>query len=192
MNLSSILAPESKPKLMRNESHPDKVLVTPFVDKSTGVPKTDLQMRPIGSIMIAQEKVTLNGGFMNASTRYAFLSGTVEFLESLIKRHKLEHGSDIPGQIIVLESLNPFFEGQQPKINPSTKAPIGFTVNDKFYPVYYQTRFTEDMNAKDKTIRSTEEAMDWLNARNMQAVAAKAGAAIVETSNIPVTETAGA
>lgn len=188
----SILTPKTKPVLTRNETHPDKVLITPFMQQDGVTPKTDLQMRPIGSIMLTQEQSMLNGGFLNVNRRVCFLSGTIESLQSIIDRNKLKHGSELPGKVVVYESLQPFFDGQQPKMNPTTKAVIQFEVNGTNYPVFYQTRYSENENEKDVTIRSVEDVMAWLNARNINAAAAQRSNAVVETSGIPETEQQGA
>jgi len=188
-SLFSILAPNSKPVLMRNEKHPEKVLITPFMQADGATPKTDLQGRPVGSIMLSQEKTMMNGSFLNVQKRYAFLSGTIESLQTILDRFKLTAGSEVPGTIQVLESLQPFFDNQKPKVNPTTQEVIGFDINGAFYPVYYQTRYTENLEAKDVTIRSVEDAMNWLNARNIKAAEEKVAVTVVETSAIPVTET---
>lgn len=187
----SFLTPSTKPTLIRNEKLPNTPLITPFMDAAGNV-KTDLQGNPIGYLTVSQEMPTLNGGFLNIGTRYAYISSTIANLEKVITQNKWQHGSEVPGKIIVTESLQPFYEGQKGKINPTTKDPVLVSANGNNYPVFYQANWTDNMNAVDYKIRTTEDAMAWLNARAMDRAVAQATATVSETSGVPSTETVGA
>lgn len=177
-----------------NTTHPDKPLITPLVDDA-GNPKTDNNGHPLGSIRLEQNSRTLTGTFLNAKKRVAFIGGTMELLESIVKQAGLKEGSIIPGKIKITESLEPMFKSrngeQSPKINPNTKEVVGVTVGGTFYPVYMQMTYTDDLTAKDILIRTSEDAIAWLNARNMSTTLAPLTAAAnnaVETSRVPATD----
>jgi len=63
-------------------------------------------------------------GFLNKRRRVAFLASKVDDLKVFVEMLNLKPGSVLPGRIIVQESHNPFYEGQVPKVNPSTGATI--------------------------------------------------------------------
>lgn len=162
---ANFLSSGSKVHIAGNERLEGKPLVTPFLDDA-GNPKTDLNLRPIGSMMLTQVKRTLNGTFINASRRVAFLSGTVEELNTIIKQNNLKDNSEVPGTIVIKESLTPFWPNQTSKINPNDPdTPIGFTVGGTFYPVYMQQSYSPVETTPDVLIRSVDDAIAWLNAR---------------------------
>lgn len=116
----------------------------------TGVVVTQNVNNPeYGTIRVDSETITFSqDGFMNKSRRTAFIRGEYKLLVSL----GLKDGMSLPGKIIKKESYKPFFEGQSPKINPST----GEVVLTNGRETYLQFVYTEDVNASDVFI--TEEA----------------------------------
>jgi hypothetical protein len=74
-----------------------------------------------GSIMFQESHISLNGGYTNIQRRVHFQAGKIEDLKILCKEMKLKLGVGVTGyKILVKESITPFFEGQDPKINPTT------------------------------------------------------------------------
>ncbi len=72
-------------------------------------------------------------GFVSEKKKVAFKTGQLETMRALVKTHKLEAGAEMPGaKIIIRESTTPFYEGQNPKMNPTTEEVV--TVNGQ--PVY--------------------------------------------------------
>jgi hypothetical protein len=63
----------------------------------------------------------------------------------------LKDGKELPiqGKIIIRESFEPFYAGQQAKINPSNKALVQFLGRS----VYRQSIFTSNMNERDMFIK---------------------------------------
>jgi hypothetical protein len=164
--IANILGANTAVTLVANEQE-NNVLVTPLRDKQSGRPKTDLNGRPLGSIRLEQTTRMLNGTFLNASRRVAFIGGTIEELENIVVENNLKNGTKLPGKITILESLTPMWNGHEPKINPNTVEPVGVTVNEKFYPVYMQMRYTDDATTKDRLIRTPEDVIGWLAAQKV-------------------------
>src|SRR5688572_19186444 len=159
LSLTSFITPAGPVRIVANENFPDKPLITPMLDKDGITPKTDIVGKPLGSIMLEQNTATLNGSFLNNRRRVAFISGPIEALQTLLTSKKLEAGSQVPGKIIVKESIYPMWEGQTPKMNPQTKEKIGVTVGMKFYPVYMKMFFTENLEAKDTMVNTPEDVI---------------------------------
>jgi hypothetical protein len=189
----NFLSTGSKVMIAANESDTENkgLLITPF-KHDDGEPKTDNQGRPIGSMMVIQHERTLNGTFVNAGRRVAFISGTVDELNNIIKQNKLKDGSEVPGKIMIRESLNPLYHGQNPKMNPSTKEEVGFTVNGKFYPVYMQQLYTPNETTEDVLIRSVEQVEAILNAKIVNTAANQHANTFKETARVPSDENAAA
>lgn len=95
-----------------------------------------------GFYIVDETRVSLEGGFYRSSRRTA----TITVDESINPGWKAGHC--LNGQIVVEESHTPFYEGQAPKINPSTKEVV--MVNGR--KVYRQSRYTDDLTAKDVLI----------------------------------------
>jgi hypothetical protein len=93
-----------------------------------------------GAIMLRSEVMTINdNGFQQVEKRVGLLKGKTADLKALIAKHNLKAGDDFskisPVRLVVRESTEPFFEGQEPKINPTTKE----TVTHLGADVYRQT-----------------------------------------------------
>jgi hypothetical protein len=176
--MTALFGGTTKVTIVGNENIDGKPLVTPLT-KPDGTPKTDLQGNPLGSIRLEQHVRELNGTFMNARRKVAFVGGTIDELTRVVEANKLVDGSTIPGKIVTIESLAPMYKGQSHKVNPTTDEPIGVTVGEKFHPVYMQMKYTENENDKDSLIRDAEAVNAWY-ARN----------AFIQSEMMPV-ETAG-
>lgn len=155
--LSGLFQTDKSCYLAANEKADGKPLVTQLMD-AQGNPKLDANKRPIGSIRIEQSANIVNGTYMNVQKRVAFVAAAYDDLVNLVSKKNLADGSKIGGQIIVEESITPFYPTQKAKVNPSTDAPVGFTVNGTFYPVFYRASYTEDMSRKDRLIRDQQTA----------------------------------
>lgn len=180
--LMSLLSNTTPVVLVANDTLPDNPLVTPLRD-AQGNAKTDLNGAELGSIRLEQSTRSINGGsFMNVRRRTAFIAGTLEQLLFLVESNKLTNGSQFPGKITMAESLEPFWKGQDPKMNPQTAEQVGVTIGDKFYPVYMRMTYTEDMNKTDKLIRTAEDVNDWITTRQTLAGTTQA---VTETAKLP-------
>ena len=116
-----------------------------------------------GTIRLDELKKSLEGGFGQDQKRSAFVRGSMEFLNSL----NLKAGQSLPGKIIKRESFEPFYEGQTPKINPTT-AEIVLTNGRE---TYLEFVYTEDANATDQ----------WVGANNAEVSAEVANALTEQT-----------
>jgi hypothetical protein len=88
-----------------------------------------------GSIGFEQCLATNRNNFLNFTTKVSFISGTMADLEKFAIGYQLKAGMEIPGCLFTEESYRPFWEGQEPKINPST----GHVVLVDGAPVYQKT-----------------------------------------------------
>jgi hypothetical protein len=73
-----------------------------------------------GSIMFEQKAYTFRNNFLNARRKVSFLAGTVEELTNFTNTLELTAGGVVPGTLYTVEQFTPFYEGQQPKINPQS------------------------------------------------------------------------
>lgn len=110
-----------------------QVIVTKPQNYTTGEPhpKYDIitisgKNKEFGSIMLRQEKLVLSPGsnIANIQARVAHFAGTLENLESIVENFNLKEGDNfnkiMPVDLVVEEQTEPFYDGQDPKINPST------------------------------------------------------------------------
>ena len=91
-----------------------------------------------GTIRLDAEQNVFSDGFFNVQKRTAFVRGRLVDLESL----NLKDGQVLAGQIVRKESFEPFYEGQTPKINPTTNE----VVLTDGRPTYLEFEYTEDMS----------------------------------------------
>jgi len=108
-----------------------------------------------GTLRLDSESVSMSGGYLNKNKRTAFVGGNYAELQSL----GLKAGQAMPGLIQKQESFSPFYEGQSPKINPSTQEVI--FKNGK--EVFLQFEYIADANAPadvwiDETPAEVDEA----------------------------------
>lgn len=99
------------------------------------------------TMRVDQGIITMENGFLNKSKRSDFITVKTEFIKEL----GYTANTTFPGQIVRLESSEPQFEGQLPKINPTTKEEV--LVNGK--NVYFQDIYTEDLTTKDILLKSS-------------------------------------
>ena len=120
------------------------------VHPDTGLVITQNPNKPeFGSIRLDYKTTTLSGGFSSIDNRSAFIHGRMEDLEAF----GLKAGQELVGKIIKKEKFSPFYEGQQPKINPQTNEQV--LTNGR--PTYLEFQYTEDPNAHDMWIEEENE-----------------------------------
>jgi len=92
-----------------------------------------------GTIRVDSSTQSMENGILNVSNRTAFIRGKLVQLEALgLKAEQI-----LPGKIVKQESFTPFYEGQQPKINPTTNA----VVLKDGKPLFLNYVYTSDLNA---------------------------------------------
>ncbi|MCA0933249.1 hypothetical protein LCM02_12370 [Lutimonas saemankumensis] len=126
-------------------AHPETGEVITYFSKmdSEGVEKN------YGKVRIDEEVLTLTNGYLSPKRRTAFI--TLDDAALRILSPYIKEGQPYPmeGKIIITESLEPQYEGQDPKLNPSTGK---YITSDGFY-IYRSTEFTTNLDAKDKLIQ---------------------------------------
>ena len=120
------------------------------VHPDTGLVITQNPNKPeFGSIRLDYKTATLSGGFSSIGNRSAFIHGRMEDLEAF----GLTAGQELVGKIIKKESFSPFYDGQQPKINPQTNEQV--LTNGR--PTYLEFQYSEDPKAHDMWIDEEDE-----------------------------------
>lgn len=103
-----------------------------------------------GKVRVDQRSPVINNGFMSFANRSAFITfdeDTAKEMEPLLQEDK---AYPIAGKVVVHESLEPFYEGQEPKINPSTNE----VITHLGAPVYRDTEFVFDVKTQDTLLIS--------------------------------------
>jgi len=114
------------------------VAVHPETKEVITINKNNLEF---GTIRVDQIRVSKENGFLNKTKRSAFITGKLEDLKS----ENYKAGQILTGTIYRTESRTPLFEGQNPKINPTTKEV--HLVDGA--PIYFKDYYTENPNAQD-------------------------------------------
>lgn len=109
-----------------------------------------------GTIRVDKSTQSFNNGFFQISNRTAFIRGRITDLTAMVEGLNLSDGSTMEGKIIKRESFNPFYEGQDPKINPST----GEIVLTDGKPTYLEYMFTQDAGLTDAWVENVTQASE--------------------------------
>lgn len=116
-------------------------------------PTTNLVITPsankpdFGTMRVDSVSKVFSNGFFNESKRTAFIRGKIADLTSL----GWTAGKSVPGQIVKRESFSPFYEGQNPKINPTTGEVVLKDGKESFLEFVY----TQDMSMTDTWVGET-------------------------------------
>ena len=144
-------------KLFKNPKNPKVMLNAKVVARkhpetseifTVGTKNPDFSSIRVESLEIAIVGGKVEGtGIAVRQKRVAFVRMETELCKEFVETGILADGKEfpIPGKIIVRESLEPAYEGHEPKINPDTKEKILFMGS----PVYRQTLFSTNLEAKD-------------------------------------------
>ena len=126
-------------------AHPEtKKVITLFTkaDKTTGEEKT------YGRVRIDSTVISMVNGYQRRNKRTAFVVLDPEVLPLMAPHIVADKPYPINGKVIVLETLEPQYEGHVPKMNPTTQEYV--KVNGNL--VYRTTEFTTDMSAQDTLV----------------------------------------
>lgn len=110
-----------------------------------------------GTFRVDSENRSLENGFVNISKRSAFIRGRISDLEQL----GLTAGKVLPGRIQKRESFDPFYDDQDPKINPTT----GEVVLTDGKQTYLEFVYTSDAKAPDVWVNSSTPEEQTANAQ---------------------------
>lgn len=121
----------------------------PLVNVNTNNPE-------YSTIMVGCNTPVINNGMLNIEKRRAFFTGKNVDIQSLVEEFGLKHGDDFPldCKIIVEEATEPFFAGQQPKINPTTQEVVTYLGA----PVY-RSSFIVDANSPRKDVKLPSDSV---------------------------------
>jgi hypothetical protein len=103
------------------------------------------------SLRVESSVLENDEGFWTLRTRTARIRLQVVLAKALLEKGLIKDGQELPvkGQIIVRESFERFYDGQEMKINPSNGTVILYMSR----PVYRQSVFTSNMDDKDMLIK---------------------------------------
>ena len=106
-----------KKVLVVNPMNNDKIEAERIVD---GIIVKSKNNAEYGSLSFSSVDLTISGGFVNKTPRTAFLGGSIEDLQETVKVMNLTPGKDLENhEIVIKESVTPFYEGQDPKLGKS-------------------------------------------------------------------------
>ena len=138
-----------------------KVVVA--ADKNGNVIGVSTNNPEYGYVRIEQTSVTINNdGWLRNSKRSALLKGKMEDLLAL----NLKEGQELPGKIVVVESLTPF-NPANPDRDLKIAGDTGIICRVDDQPIYRQTFYTMNPNAYDELIthNNSEEIKDVMSAQ---------------------------
>lgn len=140
-----------------------KVRVTK--DKEGNVITVSEKNPEYGHIRVEQECFQINDqGWLKSSTRSAIIHGKIE---DLVKTG-YKDGTEIPGKIVIIESLKPFNQ-EDPDKNLKIAGETGVICRVDDEPIYRQTFFTPNQNSFDELINhtNTDEIREVMEAQKM-------------------------
>ena len=125
-----------------------KVIVKAHPETGDVITKWEKNGVTYGRIMVAQEGLAINNGYLNTVRRVAFITFDGDALKTMERILKADGAFPLAGTIQVRESLTPFYEGQNPKINPSTDE----VMTHKGQPIYRVSEFVSNVDAQDELL----------------------------------------
>lgn len=123
-----------------------------ILDKNTGllVNRYANSTTGLGYVTFQQEVTAISNGAERTSLRTTRLRGD---FEELLKNYT-KIGAPKEGKIVKIESFEPFWESQTPKINPKKDNEL---ILKDGKPVYMIYQFESNVNAKDEFLKSEVE-----------------------------------
>jgi hypothetical protein len=134
----------------------EKVSTDRIVD---GIIVTNVAKPEYGSIAFEEIAFVMTGSFMNQQKRVAFISAEVEVLQNFVKENNLKVGSKLPGRkIVVKESTEPFYNGQSPKVNPTSGEVVTYNGNPIYRNSYVgSVQELDELLTSDKVVVANSE-----------------------------------
>lgn len=106
------------------------------------------------SIRVEQSTFSFDKGWMRKKARTAFIPGVTEELTEMAKQMNLKDGYEMPGQIIIKESLEPF-NTEDPDRDIKFAGETGVSCKFEDQVIYRKTYYTESKNEEDELIAHT-------------------------------------
>lgn len=129
------------------KAHPVTGAVVTYFENSKG--------ETFGKIRVDQRAPVINNGFMSFANRSAFITLAEKTAKEMEPTLKEDMPYPIPGKVIVTESLEPFYYGQEPK----RKGAEGEIVTHMGAPVYRDTDYVFNLNAQDTLLASDRDGV---------------------------------
>ena len=142
MNTSQVLSNQPLVK-----AHPVTGSIVTYFENSKG--------ETFGKIRVDQRAPVINNGFMSFANRSAFI--TLNEKDALAMETILTEDAPYPieGKVVVTESLEPFYDGQEPK----RRGAEGEVITHMGAPVYRETNYVFDIEAKDTLLVSDRDGV---------------------------------
>ncbi|WP_372757995.1 hypothetical protein [Mariniflexile sp.] len=140
-----------KSKVLSNQplvkAHPVTGALVTYFENSKG--------ETFGKIRVDQRAPVINNGFMSFANRSAFI--TLNELDAKAMETIIVEDAPYPieGKVVVTESLEPFYESQEPK----RKGADGDIITHLGAPVYRETNYVFDLEAKDTLLVSDRDGV---------------------------------
>jgi hypothetical protein len=125
-----------------------KVKIT--ADKNGNIVSISENNPEYGWIFVEQTTAQFDNGWMRNVVRKARISGKADDLVEA----KFTAGQELPGKIVVIESLTPF-DAENPDRDLKVAGKTGIICRYDDQPIYRQTVFTTNLNAFDELITHT-------------------------------------
>jgi len=141
----------------------NKVKVT--ADKNKNVFTVNEKNTELGWITVEQDVFQINDrGWLKSVTRTALIHGRIDDL----KATGYTKGTELPGKIVVLESLTPF-NTQNPDTDLKVAGGTGVICRLDDQPIYRKAFYTTNLNLNDEFIAhtNTEEIKEVMEAQKM-------------------------
>ncbi|WNH13855.1 hypothetical protein [Thalassobellus suaedae] len=142
MDKSNVLS--NKPII---KAHPVTGAIVTYFENTEG--------ETFGKVRVDQRAPVINNGFMSFANRSAFI--TLNELDAKAMEAILIEDAPYPieGKVVVTESLEPFYEGQEPK----RKGTEGEIITHLGAPVYRKTNYVFDLEATDILLVSDRDGV---------------------------------
>jgi hypothetical protein len=147
----------------------NKNVVTVVANKSGAVVSTSPNNPEFGWLCVESIQPTFQGGFLRLGKRVAFIAGKVDELNKYVGDLSLVAGSELPGKIVVKESLIPVSATdatmgvKYPNAAAKTQG-LACLVDDQ--PVYRKSMYTPNVDELDILVQHTngDEIRAFMNA----------------------------
>jgi hypothetical protein len=135
-----------------------------LADKNNNVVTISPNNPEYGWIFVEQLSHQLEAGWLKPVVRKARINGKVTDLLNV----DYKAGQELPGQIVVLESLTPF-DNENPDRDLKIAGKTGVICRYFDQPIYRQCYYTSNINSQDELINHTnrDEIRDVLTAQKM-------------------------
>jgi len=142
MNTSQVLSNQPLVK-----AHPVTGAIVTYFENSKG--------ETFGKIRVDQRAPVINNGFMSFANRSAFITLNEKDAKAMETILIEDTPYPIEGRVVVTESLEPFYDGQEPK----RRGAEGEVITHMGAPVYREANYVFDIEATDRLLVSDRDGV---------------------------------